>query len=70
MDIVSIISMPADIYFLTNYITGGSSINISNYGTNVARAGKASRVGTKMARLIRILRLIKLIRVAKFLKQT
>jgi hypothetical protein len=67
MDIVSIITLPSDIYYLTNSVIG-TGVNFSSYGTNVARAGRASRVGTKVARLIRVIRLIRLIRVAKFVK--
>ena len=69
LDIISLISMITDVYFLVEIFFGESSfIAIPTDATNVARAGKASRVGTKAGRLIKLMRLIRLIRVAKFYK--
>jgi hypothetical protein len=38
-------------------------------GKDVARAGKATRLGTKASKVVRVIRLIRLIRIAKFYKQ-
>lgn len=68
MDVVSIITIPSDIYFIVYAIMGTNGAIIPTDATSVARAGRASRVGTRVARLIRLLRLIRLIRIAKFVK--
>ena len=69
LDIVSLISMIFDVYFIIEIFWGeNSALNIPTDATNVARAGRASRVGTKAGRLIKLMRLIRLIRVAKFYK--
>jgi len=71
LDVVSLISMIFDVYFVVDFLLGENSfLNIPTDATNVARAGRASRVGTKAGRLIKLMRLIRLIRVAKFYKQT
>ena len=71
LDIISLISMIFDVYFIVELFWGeNSALNIPTDATNVARAGRASRVGTKAGRLIKLMRLIRLIRVAKFYKQT
>ncbi len=71
LDLLSLLSMLFDIYFLVELLFGDNSfMNVTGDATNVARAGRASRVGTRAGRLIKMMRLIKLIRVAKVYKQT
>ncbi len=51
-----------DIPLIKNFVFLGG-------GKDVAKAGKATRLGTKASKVVRIIRLIRLIRVAKLYKQ-
>lgn len=71
LDLISLLSMPMDIYFFVQYITGGNEIILqTDDASNVARVGRASRVGTRAGRYIKLVKLIRIIKVAKFFKQT
>ena len=66
---LSLVSMPLDIYFVIWFLEGeGSLINQTDDAQNVARVGRASRVGTKAGRYIKLVKLIRIVRVAKFFK--
>ena len=69
LDVISILSMPLDIYFVTDYFTEKSDNLIfqTDDASNVARVGRASRVGTKAGRYLKLVKLIKIIKVTKFI---
>jgi hypothetical protein len=71
LDVISILSMPMDIYFVMEYFSGQSDDLIfqTDDASNVARVGRASRVGTKAGRYIKLVKLIKIIKVSKFFSQ-
>lgn len=73
LDIISTISLIADIGWIMSAISGtgtGQASNSSNIqqATKLARAGRGARIGTKAARLARIIRLIRLLRIVKLYK--
>lgn len=70
LDMISILSMPLDVYFVVQILTGDtdSMIYQTDDASNVARVGRASRVGTKAGRYIKLVKLIRIIKVAKFIK--
>lgn len=67
---ISLISMPLDIYFILELFSGEDQdlIESTDDASNVARLGRSSKVGTKAGRYIKLIKLIKLVRVAKFFK--
>jgi hypothetical protein len=71
LDVISILSMPMDIYVVMEYFSGQSDDLIfqTDDASNVARVGRASRVGTKAGRYIKLVKLIKIIKVSKFFSQ-
>ena len=72
LDLIAVLSMPMDIYFIMQYLSGQSESLIlqTDDASNVARVGRASRVGTKAGRYIKLVKLIRIVKVAKFFKQT
>lgn len=72
LDIISTVSLFADIGWIMDAIAGVGSQNSSGsnvqQATKLARAGRGARIGTKAARLARIIRLIRLIRIVKLYK--
>ena len=71
LDLVALLSLVPDIYFLIELFTGDSAgLSVTGDATQVARAGRASRAGTRAGRLIKLVRLIRLVRVVKLYKQT
>jgi len=72
LDLISLLSMPLDIYFIMKYISGESEsvIQQTDDASNVARVGRASRVGTRAGRFLKLVKLIRIVKVAKFFKQT
>ena len=54
------------------FISGDSESLIlqTDDASNVARVGRASKVGTKAGRYIKLVKLIRIVKVAKFFKQT
>lgn len=72
LDLISLLSMPIDIYFVMEFISGDSESLIlqTDDASNVARVGRASKVGTKAGRYIKLVKLIRIVKVAKFFKQT
>jgi hypothetical protein len=60
--IVCKVTMFIDIPIIKNFVFLGG-------GKDVAKAGKASRLGAKASKVVRVIRLIRLIRVAKLYKQ-
>lgn len=72
LDIISTISLVADVGWIMDAIAGvnsaqGSGSNVQQ-ATKLARAGRGARIGTKAARLARIIRLIRLLRIVKLYK--
>lgn len=72
LDIISTISLIADVGWIMDAIagtssTGGNGSNVQQ-ATKMARAGRGARIGTKAARLARIIRLIRLLRIVKLYK--
>lgn len=72
LDLISLLSMPLDIYFIMKYISGESEsvIQQTDDASNVARVGRASKVGTRAGRFVKLVKLIRIVKVAKFFKQT
>lgn len=70
LDIISLFSMPLDVYFIMQYISGQeeSLLLQTDDASNVAKVGRASRVGTKAGRYIKLIKLIRIVKVAKFFK--
>jgi hypothetical protein len=63
VDLVSTLSMLADVTFIINPVT--DALGGSTSGADIAKTGRASRV----IKIIRIIRLIRLLRVLKIYKQ-
>ena len=73
LDLISVITLITDIYFMVYLIFESDTVNLPNPATSFAdivNVGKASRVGARAGRIIRLLRIIKLMRVAKLYRQT
>jgi len=70
LDVLSLISMPSDIYFFMQFLSGDQEdiVSQTDEATNVARLGRSSKIGTKAGRYIKLVKLIKIVRVAKFFK--
>lgn len=68
LDLISVMSMPMDIYFFVEWFSGESDNLIfqTDDASNVARVGRASRVGTRAGRYIKLVKLIKIVKVGKF----
>nr|CAC81658.1 adenylyl cyclase [Tetrahymena pyriformis]CAD36506.3 adenylyl cyclase [Tetrahymena pyriformis] len=65
LDLLSTVSMILDINLLTNIMfnSGGNQIN------GIAKAGQASRVGSKAGRVVRLVRLIRIVKLYKAAQQ-
>lgn len=70
LDLISLMSIPIDIYFIIQYLQDDQIFDQTDDATNVARLSRSSKVGTKAGRYIKLIKMIRLIRVAKFFKQT
>ena len=64
LDLLAAFSIWLDVPWLWNPI---DAIEGQNLKSDALMAGKASRVGTRAAKIVRIIRLLRMIRVAKFL---
>lgn len=72
LDFISTLSLVMDIGFVMNKITGAEDFSASNaqQATQLAKAGRGARVGTKAGRITRVVRLVRLIRIVKLYKNT
>jgi len=74
LDVISTISLIADIKYITDIFTGEEDLNTNNDGTDaedassLARSGRSARVGARAGRLTRVIRLVRLIRIVRLYK--
>ena len=71
LDVISTISLIADIKYIMDIFTGEDSDSGDNAedASQLARAGRSARVGTRASRMTRVIRLARLIRIVRLYKQ-
>ena len=73
LDVISTISLIADIKYLMDLFTGEGQADDSGDNaedaSQLARAGRSARVGTRAGRMTRVIRLVRLIRIVRLYKQ-
>ena len=68
LDMLSILSMPLELYFVIQFISGNSEdalLQTDDASVVASLGGRASRIGTKVGRYIK---LIKIVKIGKFVK--
>jgi len=73
LDVISTISLIADIKYITDVFTGEGESQSNNNGdaedaSSLARSGRSARVGARAGRLTRVIRLVRLIRIVRLYK--
>jgi len=69
LDLISTLSLLFDISWLWDKLTGVDDIEASSM-TQLMRAGRGARVGTKAGRIVRIVRILRLVRIMKLYKHS
>ena len=71
LDVISTISLIADIKYIMDIFTGEGDDSGDNAedASQLARAGRSARVGTRAGRMTRVIRLVRLIRIVRLYKQ-
>ena len=70
IDLISTISLIADIGWVWHTMTGTSDFSVSTatQAYILARAGKGARIGTRAGRISRVVRFVRLIRIVRLYK--
>jgi hypothetical protein len=73
LDVISTVSLIADIKYITDVFTGEGESQSANNGdaedaSSLARSGRSARVGARAGRLTRVIRLVRLIRIVRLYK--
>ena len=69
LDVISTMSLIFDISWIWDSLTGVDDVEASSL-TQLMRAGRGARVGTKAGRIVRIVRILRLVRVMKLYKHS
>lgn len=69
LDLIATLSLIFDISWLWDMMTGVDDIEASSL-TQLMRAGRGARVGTKAGRIVRIVRILRLVRIMKLYKHS